>query len=330
MGYERYIQNTDPRGDYDVHDDLAQSRDRGTRASDWDRGGRDSSAARYESETYWGRDRTQGGRGGYGQQPRQQRYGTDPSYRGSYASDGRRFVENDRDVDDGSRFGGYGERPDRFARQQPRGNRYGLQPQRTDRDDAYDYDERGFLSRAGDEVRSWFGDDEAERRRMLDERYDERLERDDHHRSDADYDSWRREQIKALDRDYAEYRRENRSKFHSEFSGWREERQNQRSSLSSVQEHMEVVGSDGAHVGTVDKVRGDRIILTKNDDNAGGHHHSIPSRWIQSVDDKVTIRKTADDAMNHWKDEERNQALFEDANRGAGETRTSRRYSTSY
>jgi hypothetical protein len=33
-----------------------------------------------------------------------------------------------------------------------------------------DDDERGFLERAGDEVRSWFGDEDAERRRMRDSR----------------------------------------------------------------------------------------------------------------------------------------------------------------
>ncbi|MEA3064479.1 MAG: hypothetical protein QOJ27_918, partial [Sphingomonadales bacterium] len=31
-------------------------------------------------------------------------------------------------------------------------------------------DDRGFFERAGDEVRSWFGDDEAQRRREIDER----------------------------------------------------------------------------------------------------------------------------------------------------------------
>src|SRR4051794_41952894 len=31
-------------------------------------------------------------------------------------------------------------------------------------------DDRGFLDRAGDEVRSWFGDDEAQRRREADQR----------------------------------------------------------------------------------------------------------------------------------------------------------------
>ena len=39
-------------------------------------------------------------------------------------------------------------------------------------------EDRGFFDRAGDEVRSWFGDEEAERRRRLDEIYDERYNRD--------------------------------------------------------------------------------------------------------------------------------------------------------
>ena len=37
--------------------------------------------------------------------------------------------------------------------------------------------ERGMLERAGDQVRSWFGDDDAERRRRNDERYDRSHER---------------------------------------------------------------------------------------------------------------------------------------------------------
>ena len=79
---------------------------------------------------------------------------------------------------------------------------------------------------------------------------------------------------------------------------------------------MEVVGSDGEHVGTVDKVRGDRILLTKNDADAGGRHHSIPSSWMQTVDDKVTLSKSADEAKEAWRDEERNQALFGDDDDG--------------
>jgi len=169
-----------------------------------------------------------------------------------------------------------------------------------DRDDR---DERGFFERAGDEVRSWFGDEDAERRRQADMR-----------QSDRDYHEWRSRQVADLDRDYDEYRRENAQKFDNAFGAWRAERQGQRSSLERVQEHMEVVGSDGAHVGTVDKVRGDRILLTKSDADAGGHHHSIPSRWIETVDGKkVTIRKTAEQAKAHWRDEERSGAFFRES-----------------
>jgi hypothetical protein len=130
-----------------------------------------------------------------------------------------------------------------------------------------------------------------------------------HH--DPHYSEWRQRQIHQLDNDYEEYRREHQSKFEQEFGGWREKRQGQRQSLGRVSEQMEVIGSDGEHIGTVDKVRGDRVILTKSDANAGGIHHSIPCSWIEKVEDKVTVNKTADEAMRAWKDEERNQAMFE-------------------
>ncbi|HEY6916157.1 MAG TPA: DUF2171 domain-containing protein, partial [Allosphingosinicella sp.] len=122
----------------------------------------------------------------------------------------------------------------------------------------------------------------------------------EHH--DRHYSEWRNRQISELDRDYDEYRREHQSKFEQEFGSWRSKRQTQRSSLSKVTEHMDVVGSDGEHVGTVDKVRGDRIILTKSDPSAGGHHHSIPCAWIENVEDKVTLNKSAKDAMQAWQD----------------------------
>ena len=40
---------------------------------------------------------------------------------------------------------------------------------------------------------------------------------------------------------------------------------------SKIREHMEVVGADGVHVGTVDKVDGERIKLTKADSGEGAH-----------------------------------------------------------
>ena len=44
-----------------------------------------------------------------------------------------------------------------------------------------------------------------------------------------------------------------------------------------IKEHMEVLGADGVHVGTVDQLEGrDQVKLTKDDPDAGGEHHFIP------------------------------------------------------
>ncbi len=202
--------------------------------------------------------------------------------------------------------------PGRDTYRQSRGT-YDRQPQSYGRDG-----DRGFMDRASDEVRSWFGDEEAERRRERDARDTERGGRGGFGR-DEHYHSWRNQQIAAFDRDYDEYRQENQSKFHNEFSSFRTERQGQRDLLNRVEEHADVVGSDGEHVGTVDKVRGDRIILTKSDPDAGGRHHSIPSRWLQTAEgNKVTLRKTAAEAKQHWRDEERQDqgSMFGGGQRG--------------
>jgi hypothetical protein len=87
--------------------------------------------------------------------------------------------------------------------------------------------------------------------------------------------------------------------------------------VGRASEHMEVLGSDGQHVGTVDKIRGDKIILTKNDEKAGGVHHSIPCSWVESIDDKVVLNKSAEEAFRAWTDEDSNRALFEQPDQGS-------------
>jgi hypothetical protein len=134
---------------------------------------------------------------------------------------------------------------------------------------------------------------------------------------DPHYSQWRQRQIEEIDRDYEEYRQEHQSKFESEFGNWRSKRQGQRQLMNRVTEQMEVLGSDGTHVGTVDKVRGDRIILAKSDPNAGGAHHSVPCSWVENVDGKVTLNRTAEEAMNDWRDEERSRALYEKPDQGS-------------
>ncbi len=286
---------------------------------------------------------------------------------------GRRYGAGERYYGEQPRYGGARDwRDERASRYGTRGQFGGPDYRRPPAD--YDQDERGFFDRAGDEVRSWFGDEEAERRREYDEYYNRpygdprdqssrvgfasasgsdrylpgrgytpytgersgfgsedhgnrvraygpQHDYGEHH--DANYYAWRQQRIDELDRDYAEYRRENRDRFNAEFGTWRARRGEQRQALGQVREHMEVVGSDGEHVGTVDKLRGDRILLTRNDEDAGGVHHSIPSAWIKAVDaQKVTLEKTADQAQAAWRTEREQGALFGDRDEDRNEWRS--------
>lgn len=202
----------------------------------------------------------------------------------------------------------------------------------------YDLEERNFFDRVGDEVRSWFGDEEADRRRQYDEQMhhsyvetyrvgfapsggasgargfgpmtypqsgsassrppNANIEHDREY--DLEYQVWRERQMAALDRDYEEYRREKQRKFDESFTGWREKRSAQRDCLNKVAEHMEVVGNDGQHVGTVDCVRGGRVRLTRTDPDAGGVHHDIPASWIENVSDRVILAIPAAQAQAEW------------------------------
>jgi hypothetical protein len=68
-----------------------------------------------------------------------------------------------------------------------------------------------------------------------------------------------------------------------------------------IREHMEVVGSDDKHVGTVDHMEGsERIKLAKNDPAAGGKHHFIDIGSVKFVDDKVHLDKSSKQAMSEW------------------------------
>ena len=261
-----------------------------------------------------------------------------------------------------------------------------------------DREERGFFERAGDEIASWFGDDDADRRRDRDDRMGRRehgFERDrqmwgggdrdrgyrpmtgDYSRSermfgsgddrtddsywrnrtwdrpegrsesrrpamvdpsergqrhDPHYQEWRQRQIEDLDRDYDDYRREHQSKFENEFGGWRERRKEKRRMLGTVREHMEVLGNDEQHVGTVDRVAGDRIILTKSDPESGGAHHSIACTEIDRIEEnRVFLDCSAEQAKQRWRDESRGRALFEREDQGeAGPHMLDRSFSGTY
>jgi hypothetical protein len=75
----------------------------------------------------------------------------------------------------------------------------------------------------------------------------------------------------------------------------------QMTDAASIREHMEVIGADGVHVGTVDKVEGQRIKLTKRDSGEGahrGHHHFIPLSLVAEVEgQKVRLSANSDVAV---------------------------------
>ena len=68
-----------------------------------------------------------------------------------------------------------------------------------------------------------------------------------------------------------------------------------------IKENMEVLGSDGAHVGTVDHLEGaDVLRLAKDDPEAGGQHHDIPLSWVVHVEMKVHLNQSGADAKARW------------------------------
>src|SRR5262245_1905909 len=68
---------------------------------------------------------------------------------------------------------------------------------------------------------------------------------------------------------------------------------------SRIKEHMEVIGADGVHVGTIDRVEKGRIKLTKADSGEGrhkGHHHFIDLGLVADVEGQ-RVRLSANAAV---------------------------------
>ena len=71
--------------------------------------------------------------------------------------------------------------------------------------------------------------------------------------------------------------------------------------MKEIKEHMEVIGADGVRIGTIDRVEGNRIKLTKKDSGEGshkGHHHFIDKGLVADVEgNKVRLSANADVAV---------------------------------
>jgi len=65
-----------------------------------------------------------------------------------------------------------------------------------------------------------------------------------------------------------------------------------------IRPHMPVVGSDGGELPSVDHIEGRNSIALAKDDS--GQHHYIPLEWVQSVDDRVHLDHTCEQAQQEW------------------------------
>ena len=76
--------------------------------------------------------------------------------------------------------------------------------------------------------------------------------------------------------------------------------------MDGIREHMEVIGADGVHVGTVDHVDGSRIKLTRKDSGSHeGHHHYISGGLVAGIEgDQVRLSANADVAIQFEEEEE--------------------------
>lgn len=75
-----------------------------------------------------------------------------------------------------------------------------------------------------------------------------------------------------------------------------------------IREGMEVIGADSVHIGTIDRIEGDRIKLTKKDSGQGsheGHHHFLAKGLVAEVEgDEVRLSANADVAVGLFEEEE--------------------------
>lgn len=69
---------------------------------------------------------------------------------------------------------------------------------------------------------------------------------------------------------------------------------------SQIKPNAPVVCSENGQFAVVDHIEGTDTIKLKKDDK--GKHHFIPMTWVTSVDDKVHIDRTGDQAMREWSD----------------------------
>lgn len=76
-----------------------------------------------------------------------------------------------------------------------------------------------------------------------------------------------------------------------------------RALLALINRDMAVVDSDGTRIGTVDKVEGGHLKISRVDQKPRNQHQYVTPDWIAAVDDRVTMNRTFDEAKRLWASE---------------------------
>ena len=80
------------------------------------------------------------------------------------------------------------------------------------------------------------------------------------------------------------------------------------SRFDEIREHMQVIDAEGAPIGRVDSLEGDRIKLTRDSSGSGsheGHHHFIPRGLVADIEgDTVRLSARADALESIFESEE--------------------------
>ena len=80
------------------------------------------------------------------------------------------------------------------------------------------------------------------------------------------------------------------------------------SRFDEIREHMQVIDAEGAPIGKVDSLEGDRIKLTRDSSGSGsheGHHHFIPRGLVADIEgDTVRLSARADALESIFESEE--------------------------
>jgi hypothetical protein len=93
---------------------------------------------------------------------------------------------------------------------------------------------------------------------------------------------------------------------------WKRQKETVMSGFEDIREHMEVIGADGVHIGTVDKVEDNRIKLIRADSGVAHeeHHHFIPKGLVAEVEgDKVRLTARGDVVADLFEQEESGEPI---------------------